>query len=60
MIVDSDLLPVFVVRDGVGGGDGRLRYVLVCQMIQIINLPGELLSLPRQHIDSFSENIECP
>ena len=55
-IVDSDLLPVFVVcESGLGLSD-----VLVCQLIQVIQLPGELQSLTSQHIDSFGEDIECP
>ena len=53
MIVDSDLLPVFVVCEGGGG----LSDILVCQLIQVIQLPGDLQSLTSQLIDSFGENI---
>ena len=61
-IVDSDLLPVFVVCEdgGGGGGVGGLRDVLVCQLVQVIQLPGELQSLSSHHINSFRKNIECP
>ena len=56
LIVDSDLLPVFVVcESGLGLSD-----VLVCQLIQVIQLPGELQSLTSQLIDSFRENIKYP
>ena len=60
IIVEGDLLPVFVVCEGGGGGGGGLSDVLVCQLIQIIQLPGELQSLTSQLIDSFRENIEYP
>ena len=56
MIADSDQLPVFVVCEGGLG----LSDVLVCQLVQVIQLPGELQSLTSQHIDSLGENIECP
>ena len=60
MIADSDQLPVFVVCEDGGGGGGGLSDVLVCKLIQVIQLPGELQSLTSQHIDSLGENIECP
>ena len=55
---------MFVVCDdgggGGGGGGGGPCDVLVCQVIQVIQLPGELQSLSSQHIDSFRENVEFP
>ena len=50
---------MFVVcEDGDGGGGSGLRDVLVCQLVQVIQLPGELQSLSSQHINSFGKNIE--
>ena len=46
-------------RGGVEGRDGPCD-VLVCRVIQVIQLPGELQSLSSQHIDSFRENVEFP
>ena len=40
MIADSDQLPVFVVCEDGGGGGGGLSDVLVCKLIQVIQLPG--------------------
>ena len=57
MIADSDQLPVFVVCEDGGGGGGGLSDVLVCQLIQVIQLPGDLQSLTSQLINSFGENV---
>ena len=61
---------MFVVCDDSGGGGGGSRGgvegrdgpcdVLVCRVIQVIQLPGELQSLSSQHINSFGKNIKCP